>query len=123
MFKHSERAGRRFRSRPIEIINNLTWLKGSHTTSGFNFRLMHEEDFRNDKVVGSISIPVAQVGAGSFNRVPASQRPPFILPTDVGRYDQHARRSSDRSIRRHMATRDGSLSPIRSARASSPPRT
>ena len=60
----------------FQIIDNLTWLKGSHTVqSGFNIRLMHEEDFRNDKVVGSLSIPVAQVGAGTFNPVPRRSAP------------------------------------------------
>jgi len=110
----TQRARRQsFPLQTYQIINNLTWLKGSHTVqSGFNFRLMHEEDFRNDKVVGSISIPVAQVGAGSFNRVPASQRPPFILPTDVGRYDQlYAALLGQIDSSAYMATRDGNLQP------------
>ena len=96
-----------------QIINNLTWLKGSHTVqSGFNIRLMHEEDFRNDKVVGSITIPVAQVASVQFNPVPASQRPWFILPTDVQRYDQlYAALLGQIDSSAYMATRDGNLQP------------
>jgi hypothetical protein len=110
----TQRARRQsFPLQTYQIINNLTWLKGSHTVqSGFNFRLMHEEDFRNDKVVGSIAVPVAQVGAGSFNRVPASQRPSFILPADVARYDQlFAALLGQVDSSAYMATRDGNLQP------------
>ena len=88
----------------FQIIDNLTWVKGSHSVqSGFNIRLMHEEDFRNDKVVGSLSIPVAQVGAGTFNPVTAAQRPSFILPADVGRYNATLRISpgNRRFVRLH----------------------
>ncbi|MBA2306403.1 MAG: carboxypeptidase regulatory-like domain-containing protein [Acidobacteria bacterium] len=96
-----------------QIIDNLTWLKGSHTfQGGFNIRLLHEEDFRNDKVVGSLSIPVAQVGAGLNNRVPAGQRPAFIIPTDVARYDQlYAALLGQVDSSAYLATRDGRLQP------------
>ncbi|MDQ3347048.1 MAG: hypothetical protein M3545_03680 [Acidobacteriota bacterium] len=96
-----------------QIINNLTWFRGSHTLqSGFNIRLMHEEDFRNDKVVGSLSTPVAQVGAGSFNRVPAAQRPAFIAAADVARYDAlYAALLGQVDSSAYLATRDGSLQP------------
>ena len=102
-----------FPLRTFQIIDNLTWVRGSHSVqSGFNFRLMHEEDFRNDKVVGSLSIPVAQVGAGNFNRVPAAQRPGFILAADVARYDQlYAALLGQVDSSAYMATRDGSLQP------------
>ena len=98
----------------FQIIDNLTWLKGSHTVqSGFNIRLMHEEDFRNDKVVGSLSIPVAQVGAGTFNPVTAAQRPSFILPADVGRYNQlYGSLLGIVDSSAYMATRDSNLQPL-----------
>ncbi|MCA1651212.1 MAG: carboxypeptidase-like regulatory domain-containing protein [Acidobacteria bacterium] len=96
-----------------QIIDNLTWLKGSHSVqSGFNFRLMHEEDFRNDKVVGSLSVPVAQVGSAQFNLVPAAQRPGFIAATDVARYDAlYAALLGQVDSSAYLATRDGSLQP------------
>ncbi len=96
-----------------QIIDNLTWVKGSHSVqSGFNIRLLHEEDFRNDKVIGSISIPVAQVGAGNFNRVPASQRPGFIQAGDVARYDAlYAALLGQIDSTAYLATRDGNLQP------------
>lgn len=96
-----------------QIINNLNWFRGSHSLqSGFNIRLMHQEDFRNDKVIGSLSVPVAQVGAGSFHRVPASQRPSFIAVTDVARYNAlYGALLGVVDSSAYLATRDGSLQP------------
>ena len=96
-----------------QVINNLTWLKGSHTLQGgFNLRFMHEEDFRNDKVIGSISTPVAQVSALQFSPIPASQRPSFIAAADVQRYNQlYAALLGQVDSSAYMATRDGNLQP------------
>jgi Carboxypeptidase regulatory-like domain len=95
-----------------QVINNLTWLKGSHTLQGgFNLRFMHEEDFRNDKVVGSISTPVGVV-ASQFHTIPASQRPSFIQAADVTRYNQlYAALLGQLDSSGYMATRDGNLQP------------
>jgi hypothetical protein len=103
----------RFPLQTWQIVDNLTWLKGSHTIqSGFNIRLMHEEDYRNDKVVTSLSIPVAQVGSGTFHPITPAQRPGFLRSADVARYDQfYASLLGLVQSSSYMATRDGNLQP------------
>ena len=69
--------------------DSLNWQKGSHLVqAGFTIRNINSVDFRNDKVIGSISTPVADIAAGQFNVIPDTQRPAFLRAADVSRYNQ-----------------------------------
>lgn len=94
-----------------QSIDNLTWTKNSHTLqAGFNVRSIMALEFRDDKVAGSLTTPVAQIGSASFNRVPASERPGFIQPVDVGRYNQlYATLLGEVENITYLATRNGQL--------------
>ncbi len=96
-----------------QFIDNLTWATNSHTIqAGFNVRRITSHDFRNDKVIGSISVPVAQLGSATFNQLPASQRPAFIRPADIGAYNQlYAALLGQVENITYLATRNGSLQP------------
>jgi hypothetical protein len=87
----TQRARHQFRTLNIyQWSDNLTWVKSAHTIqAGGNLRRIRSVDFRDDKVVGSITTPVADVGiVGSFISIPTSQRPSFIQSADVSRYNQ-----------------------------------
>jgi hypothetical protein len=96
-----------------QFIDNLTWSKDTHTMQfGANIRHINSFDFRDDKVVGSITTPVAQIGSVSFNRVPATERPAFIQPADVARYNQlYASLLGQVENITYLATRNGQLQP------------
>jgi hypothetical protein len=97
-----------------QFIENLTWLKRNHTMqAGFNVRRINFFHFRNDKVIGSISTPVAQLGSSTFNRIPAGQRPSFIRPADVGAYNQlYAALLGQVENITYLAARGGNLEPL-----------
>ncbi|HKO59640.1 MAG TPA: carboxypeptidase-like regulatory domain-containing protein, partial [Pyrinomonadaceae bacterium] len=96
-----------------QFIDNLTWTKNTHTIqSGFNVRHITSFDFRDDKVIGSITTPVAQLGAVSFNSIPAAQRPSFIQPADASRYNQlYAGLLGEVENITFLATRNGQFEP------------
>ncbi|RMG55478.1 MAG: hypothetical protein D6723_02695 [Acidobacteria bacterium] len=72
-----------------QFIDNFTWIRGDHTVqTGFNIRRINVRAFRNDKVIGGLTVPVALVGAGSNVSIPDDQRPDFIQPQDVRNYDR-----------------------------------
>ena len=81
-----------------QFLDNVTWTKGSHTTQfGGDFRRIATFHFRDDKVVGSVSTPVAEVGASGNVSIPAAQRPTIcgggvtsncLQPGDIQRYNQ-----------------------------------
>jgi len=87
----TQRARHQFRTLNIyQWSDTLSWVKGSHNVqAGGNIRRIRSVDFRDDKVVGSITTPVADVStAGNFVTVAAgTQRPPFIQAADVARYN------------------------------------
>lgn len=71
-----------------EYNDILSWQKSSHQIqAGATIRQISSAEFRNDKVVGSLTTPVASIAAGQFNIIPASQRPTFLASSDVGRYN------------------------------------
>src|SRR5262245_58159075 len=87
----TQRARHQFRTLNIyQWADTLTWTKSAHTIqAGTNIRRIRSVDFRDDKVIGSITTPVADVGiVGSFIPIPASQRPTFLQSGDVSRYNQ-----------------------------------
>lgn len=96
-----------------QFIDNLTWTRNTHTVqAGFNVRHITSFDLRNDKVVGSISTPVAALGSATFNQVPAAQRPGFIRATDVARYNQlYAALLGQVEQITYLSTRNGDLQP------------
>jgi len=81
-----------------QFLDNVTWTKGAHTTQfGMDFRRISTFHFRDDKVVGSVSTPVAEIGASGNVSIPESQRPAIcgsgvtsgcLQPGDIARYNQ-----------------------------------
>jgi len=59
-----------------QIIDNLTWVKGSHTMQlGGSWRRLHLFHLRNDKVVGSLSALVAELDVAGAITINPSNRP------------------------------------------------
>ncbi len=95
----TQRARNQYRTVNIyQWSDTLTWIKGSHNLQmGGNLRRIRSEDYRDDKVIGSITTPVAEVSTtGGFVTIPATQRPPTcggtvttgcLQAADVGRYN------------------------------------
>jgi hypothetical protein len=110
----TQRARRQARSvNTYQFIDNATWSKNTHTVqAGFNVRHITSFDFRDDKVIGSISTPVAQLGSATFNTIPAAQRPTFIQAADVTRYNQlYAALLGQVETITYLSTRNGDLEP------------
>src|SRR5262249_31723369 len=81
-----------------QFVDNATWTKGSHTVQfGGNFRRIRTIHVRDDKVIGSVATPVAQIGStGAFLKIGANEAPPTcgpgvtthcLQPSDLGRYN------------------------------------
>ncbi len=86
----TQRARHQFRTLNIyQWADTLTWTKGSHNLqAGANIRRIRSIDFRDDKVIGSITTPVAAIGAvDGFVAVGAAERPAFLRAADNARYD------------------------------------
>jgi hypothetical protein len=86
----TQRARHQFRTLNIyQWADTVSWVKGAHNIqAGTNIRRIRSIDYRDDKVIGSITTPVAAIGAvDGFVTVSASQRPAFLRPTDNTRYD------------------------------------
>ncbi|MCG3160438.1 MAG: hypothetical protein JMDDDDMK_01507 [Acidobacteria bacterium] len=101
----TQRARNQYRTVNIyQWSDTLTWIKGSHNMQmGGNIRRIRSIDYRDDKVIGSITTPVAEVSTtGGFVTIPATQRPALCQPdpnkpnpittnclqaADVGRYN------------------------------------
>jgi len=86
----TQRARRQFgHSNVYQWSDTLALIKGAHNIqAGGNVQRIRSIVFRNDKVIGSLTDPVADVGtAGGFVSIPAAQRPSFIKPADVGSYN------------------------------------
>jgi len=81
-----------------QFIDNATWTKGAHTVQfGGNMRRISTFHFRNDKVIGSVAYPVADIGQTGGTPVATTERPPTcgggvttncIQAADVNRYNQ-----------------------------------
>jgi hypothetical protein len=86
----TQRARNQFRTLNIyQWSDTLTWVKGSHNVQmGGNLRRIRSTDYRDDKVIGSITTPVAEVSTvGGFVIIPPAQRPGFIQAADAQRYN------------------------------------
>jgi hypothetical protein len=105
-----------------QYIDNATWSRGAHTLQfGGNLRRITTNHFRNDKVIGSISTPVAVIGTGGNVVIPAAQRPPAcsaslttncLQAVDVSRYNQlYASILGIVDSVGYLATRDANLQP------------
>ncbi|MGH9477214.1 MAG: carboxypeptidase regulatory-like domain-containing protein [Terriglobales bacterium] len=65
----------------IQYIDDLTWIKGSHTfQAGFDIDHLPTIHTRSDKVVGSITSLAALTDTGSFLRIPSADEP---MPCDA----------------------------------------
>ena len=105
-----------------QFVDNATWTKGNHTMQfGADFRRISTFHFRDDKVVGSVSTPVAEIGADGHVSITASQRPTLcgspgqsgcLQPNDVARYNQlYAGLLGIVDRVSYLAIRDASLQP------------
>ena len=105
-----------------QFIDNATWSKGAHTFQfGGNLRRISTFHFRNDKVIGSISTPVAAIGTGPGVAIPAAQRPApcsaavttnCLQSADVSRYNNlYASVLGIVESVAYLATRDANLKP------------
>jgi hypothetical protein len=86
--------------RNIQWVDDLTWIKGSHTAAfGFNIQSIPTMHVRNDKVVGSLTslVAVADADVSPFLTIPSANRPPTctaslttgcLLSSDVQRWDR-----------------------------------
>ncbi|MFN7944893.1 MAG: carboxypeptidase-like regulatory domain-containing protein [Blastocatellia bacterium] len=86
----TQRARHQFRTLNIyQWADTVSWTKGGHNIQGgTNIRRIRSVDFRDDKVIGSITTPVAAVSTeGGFVTIPASQRPGFVTASDTSRYN------------------------------------
>lgn len=86
----TQRARHQFRTLNIyQWADTLSWVRGAHNIQvGTNIRRIRSVDFRDDKVIGSITTPVAAVSTeGGFVTIPASQRPAFVQAADANRYN------------------------------------
>lgn len=79
----TQRARNQYRTVNVyQWSDTLTWIKGSHNMQmGGNIRRIRSVDYRDDKVIGSITTPVAEVSTtGGFVTIPATQRPALCQP-------------------------------------------
>jgi len=111
----TQRARRQsIRSSTHQFVDNATWTKSTHTIQfGADFRKINTFHFRDDKVVGSVSTPVAEIGASGNVVIPPSQRPANLQPQDVGRYNQlYASLLGIVDRVSYLAVRDANLQPL-----------
>jgi len=82
---HTQRARTQaIKSRIPQFIDNVTWIKGNHTLLfGGSYRRNYNWQYRNDKVVGSLTALVAELDDASFIEIPAANRPATCAPTAV----------------------------------------
>ena len=101
-------------SKVNQFIDNATWTKGTHTMQfGADFRRISTFHFRDDKVVGSLSTPVAEIGASGNVSIPANERPPNLQPGDTARYNQlYAAMLGIVDRVSYLAVRDSQLQPL-----------
>src|SRR6185295_10530357 len=106
-----------------QFLDNATWTRGGHTLQfGGDFRRIRTVHFRDDKVVGSVSTPVAEIGASGNVEIPASQRPQIcgsgittncLQPGDIARYNQlYAGVLGIVDRVSYLAVRDADLKPL-----------
>ncbi|MFN0141329.1 MAG: carboxypeptidase regulatory-like domain-containing protein [Pyrinomonadaceae bacterium] len=106
-----------------QLIYNATWTKGKHTFQfGGNLRRISTVHVRDDKLIGSLTTPVAAIGAAGNVMINPAQRPPAcgpgvlvncLQPGDVSRYDQfYASLLGIVDSVSYLAVRDASLQPL-----------
>jgi hypothetical protein len=111
------------KSGSLQFLDNATWTKGTHTIQyGGNFRRIRTIHIRDDKVIGSVATPVAQIGStGQFLKIGANEAPPTcgggttsncLQPIDVARYDGlYSTLIGYVESVGYLATRDANLNP------------
>ncbi len=98
----------------FQFVDNQSWIRGNHVFQyGVDFRHINFIHFRDDKVIGSIGLPVAEIGNLQFTTIPGGQRPGFLQPSDFSTYDQlYASLLGIVSNVPYLAVRDGNLQPL-----------
>ena len=106
-----------------QFLDNATLTKGAHTMQfGGDFRRIRTIHFRDDKVVGSVSTPVAEIGASGNVEVTTAERPPTcsqavtsncLQSGDITRYNQlYAGVLGIVDRVSYLAVRDADLKPL-----------
>jgi hypothetical protein len=97
-----------------QFLDNATWTKGSHTMQfGGDFRRIRTFHFRDDKVIGSVSTPVAAIGASGNVVIDPSERPAGLQAGDTNRYNQfYAGLLGIVDNVSYLAVRDAALKPL-----------
>jgi hypothetical protein len=98
-----------------QYVDNLTWIKGKHTTvMGTDVRWLPTIHDRDDKVIGSLNSLVATLDAdvtGALN-ISAGNRPPGLSSSDAQRWDRlYAASLGLVDSVGILTVRDGSLQP------------
>lgn len=98
----------------FQVIDNFTWARAAHTIqAGFNIRRGDITQVRTNKVIGTITTPFAELNSATFNAIPAAQRPAFVVPADVARYNSlYAMLLGQIETVGYLATRDRNLQPF-----------
>ncbi|HSB12354.1 MAG TPA: carboxypeptidase regulatory-like domain-containing protein [Blastocatellia bacterium] len=101
-------------SKVNQFLDNATWTKGTHTLQfGADFRRIGTFHFRDDKVVGSVSTPVAEIGSSGNVSIDPAERPAGLQPGDVARYNQlYAALLGIVDRVSYLAVRDANLKPL-----------
>ncbi len=111
------------RSGNNQFVDNATWSKGTHAFSfGGSLRRITTFHFRSDRVIGSLTTPVAAIGAAGNIQIPATERPPTcaapiiqncLQAQDLNRYDQfYASLLGLVDSVSYLAVRDAQLKPL-----------
>jgi len=121
---HTQRArSQGIKARTPQFIDNATWVKGNHTMLfGGSYRHILGVNYRNDKVIGSLSALVAELDALAYLTVPSTYRPPTcaggvttncLVSADLTRWDRlYAGALGMIDSVGVMIARDGDLNPL-----------
>ena len=110
-------------SKVDQFLDNASWTRGSHTMQfGADFRRINTVHIRDDKVVGSLATPVAEIGASGNVQIAATERPSIcgggvttgcLQPNDIARYNQlYASMLGIVDRVSYLAVRDANLNPL-----------
>jgi hypothetical protein len=104
----------RGRNDHFTLTNHFDYQRGRHRfQAGTSLRRLNVLDSRNNKFATAFTSPMAAVGGAQVVAVPADQRPSFLQPFDVRRYDAlySALLGIVDSVS-FLGVRDGSLRPL-----------
>jgi hypothetical protein len=104
----------RGRTDHFTVTTHLDYQRGRHRLQvGASLRRLNVLDSRNNKFAAAFTSPMAAVGEAQVFAVPAHQRPSFLQPFDIRRYDVfYSTLLGIVDSVNFLAVRDGSLLPL-----------